>query len=264
MPGGALAWALLPRNVMKNLFRNSGWIFVGAACASLAIPGYAQVTAYQNFANPTPSYYSFAGTTAVGNEISLSTGGGSLNSFSFDYYGAASGSAWAGSSVQYMVTLYANDGTLLHATDPTTAQPSTVLGQTPWETLTLPSTLSGGTTFAQATVAASDFTQQALKALPGELTWTVQVQGLGAGDKAGLYFFGNGTTGPTIGGATTFNDYWVNTASGAPGSWDIQSSSLTSSSLYGVQLTVIPEPTTLALSIFGGLGFLVMARRFRK
>src|SRR5208337_920119 len=113
---------------MKNLFRNSGWFFVGAACVGLSVPAFAD-DLYDNLSNPFSTYYPMVTGTQAGNQIDLSGGnGGTLNSFTFNYYGTATGANWAG-AVQFAAALYQNDGALLHPGDSHSAQPGTVLGQ---------------------------------------------------------------------------------------------------------------------------------------
>lgn len=226
---------------MTNLFRNSGLIFVGAACASLAISASAQ-TNYSSVASPTSTFYNFGnggsgGGTEVGNQIVV-TQGGPLSSFTFNYYALASSSKWTA-----QITFYNNDGVPFNGYN----EPKTVIGQSTTFTLTAP---AGN--YASETLTPADFTGQIN--LPTEFTWTLKISGASASDSVGLNFFGA----PTIGNA--FNDYWVNTASG----WLLETNNVAiGNNTFGAIVTV-PEPTSLALAVFGGIGLLVVARRFRK
>ena len=110
-----------------------------------------------------------------------------------------------------------------------------------------------GLVSANETVVPTDFTSTPLSALPSEFTWTVAVRNAGAGDTVGLNFFGKPTTG------NAFDDYWVNMSG-----WQLQTNNaVPGQNVFGAEV-VVPEPSALVLALFGGLGFLVMARRIRK
>jgi hypothetical protein len=88
------------------------------------------------------------------------------------------------------------------------------------------------------------------------LSWTGQFSGMGATDLVGVDIYGP----PTV--ASSFSDYWENQGSG----WALKTNSLSGTLSFTAQLTAdVPEPSTVALSILGGLGlFVALGRLLRK
>src|SRR5204863_3411463 len=76
-------------------------------------------------------------------------------------------------------------------------------------------------------------------------TWTAQFFGMGATDSDGVDIYGP----PTVG--SNFSDYWENQGSG----WALKTNSFSSAMTFAPQFTAnVPEPSTMALSILGGIG----------
>ncbi|MBI5387106.1 MAG: HYR domain-containing protein [Verrucomicrobia bacterium] len=141
------------------------------------------------------------GTNEVGNEIILAAPVGSLDEFSFEFWGTnTTGAAVFGGPVTVRLRFCANDGTPFNGY-PT---PGTVLydsgdiaiNPTPRSVLSF-----GVSDFVTGVV---PLTSTALS----RFTWTVQFKGLGANDHAGVDLYSP----PVVG--TTYTDYWERTPSG--------------------------------------------------
>jgi hypothetical protein len=104
-------------------------------------------------------------------------------------------------------------------------------------------------------VAGGDFNSVPLLLPTSDMTWTVQFQGMGLGDSVGVDLYGP----PTVG--QTFGDFWQRIGT----SWTLMNNSLTppyaSFAADMMAVAVVPEPSTMALSVLGGLGLLIVARR---
>jgi hypothetical protein len=91
-----------------------------------------------------------------------------------------------------------------------------------------------------------------------QLTFTVQFAGMGAGDNVGVDLYSP----PTVG--SMYTDYWQNNGTAANPSWVLLEDASVNVDMGQVWMgTAVPEPSTLALSLVGGLGLLVAVRRFR-
>jgi hypothetical protein len=86
-----------------------------------------------------------------------------------------------------------------------------------------------------------------------DITWTVQFQGMGSGDSVGLALFSPPQAG------SSYPDYWQYDGS----SWALETNSvpMNFASLFEASLTPVPEPTTPAFLLLGGLATLVFRRR---
>jgi hypothetical protein len=82
------------------------------------------------------------------------------------------------------------------------------------------------------------------------LTWTVLFGGIDEGDSAGLLLFDP----PTVG--TSFDDFWENSG----GVWGTKTIPAVAAN-FGAQVIAVPEPSTFALMIVGGLAGLFALRR---
>jgi hypothetical protein len=206
-----------------------------AALASLSAK--AQIIAYDN----TTGYQNTVtdrGNIEVGDEINLTTGASVLTDFSFEYNFTANG----GDGATGVLRLWAKDanGGLL---------PGTLLLQSS------PFTLQDG--FHSASVNGLSL------AVPGNLIWTVDFDGLSGAETAGLLFY-NGV-GVGSGPGQSFDDYWENTGTVAVPVWALSKTPDAAGLIdnFGARVTVVPEPTTVGLLI-GGAAMLGLAARRRK
>jgi hypothetical protein len=168
-----------------------------------------------------------------GDEINLAPGDRIITNFKFEYF--LSGSASGNESAQLI--LRANDGPLITRTNPdgstfTVPSPSTVLYTSP--------VLSLQTGFQ--TAEASGFEALA----PDTLTWSVVLQGIDAGEVAGLRIYDP----PTVG--TSFIDFWQNNG----GTWNTYLLPDNVPGNFAARVTAVPEPTTFALALLAGLSWL--------
>jgi hypothetical protein len=86
-------------------------------------------------------------------------------------------------------------------------------------------------------------------------TWAVEFAGIGAGETAGLTRYSP----PTIG--NNFTDYWERNAQGQ---WELRASLDGKNMDFGAQITVVPEPGTIALGALAGVSLLGMAAAKRR
>ncbi len=96
------------------------------------------------------------------------------------------------------------------------------------------------------------------------MTWTVQFSGLDADDSAGLDVFDP----PVVGSSPAqennrLDDYWEFSG----GSWALKTNSIGGVGVnmnFAARFEAVPEPSTVILGVLGGLGLLVVGRRFIK
>jgi hypothetical protein len=188
------------------------------------------------------------GTSQVGNEILLAGTDRYLTGFSFEYWELNT----SGSQVQADVQFYLNNGTLFNGY----AMPgSTSFFDSGWFNVS-------ATDRSTENLSVADFPSDLPLFLPlanGEsnMTWTVQFRGMQTGlDSAGVDLYGP----PTVGSA--YGDYWQKTGLNT---WALMNNSAFPSlaSDFAAVMTV-PEPSSMALSVLGGMGLLIMVRRFRR
>jgi hypothetical protein len=187
------------------------------------------------------------GTFEVGNEINFAGTERSLTNFSFEFWGTNTASpaniSFAG-SVRAEVRFYLNDGAPFNSY----ATPGTMFYDSGL-------VLIGGPT-ARSTLVfdISDFGGGLF--LPGNtITWTVQFSGMGGTDSVGLDLYSPAVVG------TDFSDYWENQGSG----WALRTNSLSSSMEFGTRFeATVPEPSSITLSILGGVGLFVAVGRMRR
>jgi hypothetical protein len=245
---------------MNNLLTKSGWLAAGAL--GLALSANADVL-LNNTTTPLASRFSDGG-TEFGNQIFLSNGG-YITNFSFEYYGigGGAGGAFVG-PVTAEVRWYLNNGPL---TLSGYATPGTVL----YDSGAVPITAPGSSTHAATldfSTSTGDFpTVPAGSGTNGwfvgtrSLTFTVQFAGMNtsAGDQVGVDLYSP----PTVG--QMYIDYWQNNGTAANPSWAFLEDAKGTPIDIGQEWmgTAVPEPSTLALSVVGGLGLLMAVRRFR-
>jgi hypothetical protein len=243
---------------MKNALMNRVCLMFGVLCFGLTLPLAAQTssTIFDNSSNDLLTRFN-PGTLQVGDEIILGTSGGlladrSLTSFSFEYWGVSSDSISFAGPVQARVEFYLNDGTATPATSDY-APPGTLFWDSGWFGGFGPT--AGDTNRATLNfTAGTDFPEGGLwMPVVSNMTWTIQFQGMGTGDSVGVDLY----SAPTVG--QDYPDYWQNDGSG----WTLMTNTVPVDFAAVMQATV-PEPSTLVLSVFGGLGLLIAARRLRR
>jgi hypothetical protein len=181
------------------------------------------------------------GNLEVGDEINLTSGPATITDFKFEYnYTGVSPLATG------VLRIYANDGPVLPSS--TINTPGTLLLQSD------PFALESG--FHQGIISMS-------LAVPGRITWTVDFDGVLPTDNAGLLFY-NGV-GVGSGPGQSNDDHWENNGTVATPSWVLvdNQNPIGLVDNFGAQVTVVPEPGTIALFV-GGAALLGMAARRRK
>jgi hypothetical protein len=231
---------------MKNVLRIHVYLTLGVLCFGLTLPLAAQTSIYNNSTNDLSIRFN-PGTTEIGNEIILGGTQRYLTDFSFEYFGLSSNPNTFAGAIQARVEFYMNNGPLFNGY----ATPGTSFYDSGWFSVPAPTSRS---TFVFS-AAHGDFNSIPLLLPASDFTWTVQFQGMGLGDSAGMDLYGP----PTVG--HNYGDFWQRTGT----SWTLMNNSLTppnaSFAADMLAVAVVPEPSTLALSVFGGLGLLIVARR---
>jgi hypothetical protein len=233
---------------MRTLYKTTLFLAVGAFCLGIGTSLRAQTTIFDNSVNDLVTRFN-PGTYEVGDEILLASPADRyLTSFSFEYWGTSGGSDTAPSfsaPITATVTFYENDGTPYHGYN------------TPGTSFFTESFLVPGPTSRSTFVftPASDFPGGLPLFIPtSDMTWSVQFSGMGATDSVGVDIYSP----PVIG--SDYPDYWQNDGTG----WTLQTNTVPMdfAARFDANAT-IPEPSTLALSLAGGLGLLTLARRLR-
>ena len=128
-----------------------------------------------------------SGLVEVGDEINFAGTERWVTRFNFEYFGANSGGSLFNGDVSVRVRFYKNDGALFSGY----AAPGSLLWESAW--FGISATPRDVLDFS---VTAGDFVPTGLL-VPNTLTWTVQFQGLGSGDSAGVDLFGPAALGAT-------------------------------------------------------------------
>jgi len=231
--------------MMKSFSRNL-CLVSGALMLGLSTPVFADVI-YSNTTNDLSMRFN-TGAAEVGDEITLESTG-FLTSFSLEYWAenSANSSAFAG-NVEARVRLYRNTGGLVSGY----ASPGAVaIYDSGWFSLGVPTSRST-INFA----AGIDLPPSGLFIPDSTITWSVQFQGLGSTDSAGLDVFNP----PTVG--SSYDDYWWRNPS--TGEWALLQDGTGIPMNFAARFeATIPEPSSLSLVLLGGLGAVWM-RRNRK
>lgn len=206
-----------------------------AAIAACCCAAQAQVLVYNNGVSYSGIYLN-PGANEVGDEIILGAGPRQISSFQWEYFG----SGFSGNE-QFRIRFYRNDGTDIGGG---TLLPNSVFYDSGLQTLAAPIDPSGRNTYL------FDLTSTSI-ILPDRFTWSVQFSGVSGAEAAGPTIYNP----PAVG--NNFDDYWFNNA----GTWQLRGSNGVPIN-FGAQISVVPEPSTYALAILGGLcGFALVVRR---
>ena len=239
---------------MKKLINVSFLITIVALWAGSTVPLSAQTVIFNNTTNDLLARFN-PGTTQVGNEILLAPGTPRfLTDFSFEFWGtntASPGNVSFAGPVTAEVRFYVNNGPL------SSGVPSP--GTTPfYDSGPISLASIGATPTARNTLvftAGPDFPSEGLLVPSSDITWTVQFAGMGATDSVGVDLYYPATVGQTYG------DYWSYNGT----SWLLETNSVVPLSSFGAYMAAtVPEPSSVALSLVGGLGILALARRLRR
>ena len=230
---------------MENSLKLNALLLAGALGIGLALPLRANVI-FDNSVHDLLTRFN-PGTAEVGDEIVLGGSERYLTNFSFEFWGTATGSSFAG-DVQARVRFYQNDGAPFNGY----ATPGTTpffdsgwfsIAPTPRNT--------------EVFTAGSDFpTDGLLIPLPStvsNMTWSVQFEGMGDGDAAGVDIYSPPVTGQD------YPDYWQNDGTG----WVLLTNSVPMDFAARMEAQQIPEPSVIALSVLSGFGALGFAYRLR-
>jgi hypothetical protein len=229
---------------MKTLIKVSLLLTIIVLWAGSAVPLLAATTIFDNSTNDQHTRLN-PGTSEVGDEILLaSTFDRYLTSFSFEYYGLSQNvidpSKFTG-DVQAKVTFYLNDGAAFNGY----SMPGTAFWTSDW--FSIPGVTGRSTMLFTEGV---DWAANSLFIPTSDMTWSIQFTGMETGDVVGLDVYSP----PTVG--QDYPDYWL---SNGDGGWTLVTNSVPVD--FAAKMQAVPEPSTLALSILGGVGILALARR---
>jgi hypothetical protein len=240
-------WPLLEANVQIypriGLFMRTSFHTIGRSVSLLALTalgaGFLQVaradTIFNNSTNDLSTRFN-PGTLEVGDEILLAGSARYLTNFSFEYWGTTygtNGASFAG-PVEARVRFYVNDGSLFHGY----ATPSTMFYDSGWFDGFGPTPR-----FTLDFLAGSDFSGSGLFIPSSDITWSVQFQGMGAGDAVGVDIYS-----PPVVGAD-YPDYWENN-----GGWTLETNDVPMdfATVWEASVSAVPEPSAVALLFLGG------------
>jgi hypothetical protein len=206
-----------------------------AAIALWGCAAHAQNLVYNNGVSYSGIYLN-PGADEVGDEIILGAGPREVTSFQWEYFG----SGFSGDE-QFRIRFYRNDGTDLGNG---TFLPNSVFYDSGLQPLAAPVDPSNRATYL------FDLSSTSI-ILPDRFTWSVQFSGVSGAEEAGPTIYNPPVTG------NNFDDYWFNNA----GTWQLRGSNGVPIN-FGAQVGVVPEPSTYALAILGGLcGFALVVRK---
>ncbi|MCF7763227.1 MAG: PEP-CTERM sorting domain-containing protein [Verrucomicrobia bacterium] len=206
-------------------------IAVLTASFLLGTTGYASLI-YDNTdaaSSKNKAYAPPGGNVEFGDQVFLSGSERRITDFSFDYFLSASPSG----NEQGQLFFYKNDG------GATASEPGTLLYQSGTFNL------SSGFQRLPAQGLSID--------VPNTFTWTVKFSGIDLGETAGLLVYDP----PAVG--ASLDDFWVKNTSGG---WSTFLIDANTPANFGARITAVPEPTTMALGLLGGLALL--ANRIRR
>lgn len=242
---------------MKTLYKTALFLALGALCMGIGTPLRA-ATIFDNSVNDLQHRWSPAPLTLeVGDQITLAGTERYLTRFDFEYWATTADHISFAGSVEARVRFYLNNGTQFNGY----SSPSDNFFDSGWfggfgPTDGYPNRAT--IFFTEGT----DFPSGGLfipTASDNMMTWSVQFQGMGIDDTVGLDLYSP----PVTGYGQDYPDYWQNNE-GSIG-WTLQTNSypMDFAARFFANQT-IPEPSTVTLSILGGLGILTLASRLRR
>jgi hypothetical protein len=228
---------------MRITVKASASLVIGLLWVGSVLPVRA-TTIYDNSINDLVHRFN-PSTVEVGDEILLASTERYLTNFSFEFWGenAVHSNSFSG-TITARVRFYENNGTPFngYATPGTTP-----FYDSGWFSVPSPTDRN---TFVFT--AGSDFPSWGLFLPTSDMTWSVQFQGMGAGDSVGLDIYSP----PVVG--QSYPDYWENN-----GGWVLLTNGVPMDFASKME-AMVPEPSAMALSCIGGLVMLVLSRRLRQ
>jgi len=195
----------------------------------------------------------FAATNEIGDEIIFAGSERVLTNFSFEYWALNNGTTNASGfspTVSVRLRFYLNDGPAFN----TFATPGTVFYDNTFS-ITTPTDRS-----TLVYTAGADFPAGGLfMPVISNMTWTVQFSGLDADDSAGLDVYYPPVVGTSPAELNNRRDDYWDFGSGSP----VLKTNIVDIS-FGARFEAVPEPSTVVFGVLGGLGLLVLGRRFIK
>jgi hypothetical protein len=168
------------------------------------------------------------GTLEIGDEILVTGTARYLTNFSFEYWGTSTTAGAFAGQVEARVRFYLNDGVLFHGY----ATPGTVFYDSSW--FGIGPTARSALIFSTGNVLPSD----GLFIPTADFTWSVQFQGMGMGDDAGVDLYS-----PVVAGFN-YSDYWERDSSG----WTLRTNSYPMNFAARMEATSQPQLHILLLS----------------
>ncbi|HEV2391752.1 MAG TPA: hypothetical protein VG146_05235 [Verrucomicrobiae bacterium] len=181
------------------------------------------------------------GMIEVGDEILLSGSARFLTNFSFEFWGTARNGSFA-APVEARVRFYQNDGALVsgyHA-------PGTLFYDSDWVSIGQPTSRN---------TLVFDLSQDPngggiFLPVVSDMTWSVQFQGFGAGDAAGVDLYSPPASGQA------YPDYWELSGN----VWELKTNTMPMNFAARFEASPVPEPGTFAWVALGGLVLLARSR----
>ncbi len=234
---------------MKNWAGIRKSLMVGVAALAIALPLQAATLIFDNSVNDLSHRFE-PGTLEVGDQIVFEGTERYLTEFSFEYWGVNTDhSLTFEGDVQARVRFYVNNGPLFNGYATPNATP---FYDSSWFSVPSPTERS---TFIFLQGTGYDFPDGGLFLPADEITWSVQFQGMEGTDAVGIDIYNP----PDVG--QDYPDYWQYSG----GSWSLMTNSVPMDFAARMYANAqIPEPSSLAFSILGGLGLLAFARRLRR
>ena len=225
---------------MRRSFATQVLLAVATLWAGFCLPLSATII-YDNTVNDLTTRFN-PGTFEVGDEITLAGNQRKLQTFSFEFWGTSANSLNFAGGVQARVRFYENNGAPFNGY----STPGTVFYDSSWFQVPSPTSRS---TFVFS--AGSDFAAAGLTIPVSDMTWSVQFQGLGAGDAAGVDLYSP----PVVGQNSA--DYWENDG----GVWKLKQNPNVPID-FGAKMDAIavPDATGLEVLVIGVLSVLAFHR----